>query len=290
MDVKIHYKLSTRYQIINLFKRFFTITVPLPASAAKATEAAENNETKPEGEVSEKAAPSDSLTPPPTPPLQAAQVPKAAFAGDDEDGDDEDETVLDIDNAITPPVLPPATVQRLAEQFADAVPANKYSMAELQGYLLTVRTKPYEAVANVGQWMIEMAEEKVRIQQKEADEKEERKKEWMKKKKEEEEKKKKEKGSSSGSTTEQEESDDEGKAKKKSKSKKSDEGAKEETPAPTPAPTTTTEEKAAESEAKETAPPPAVDVVPEEAPATSDKGAEEVGSGEGVTTKAEEST
>ncbi|KAG9051288.1 hypothetical protein FS837_009554 [Tulasnella sp. UAMH 9824] len=292
MDVKIHYKLSTRYQIINLFKRFFTITVPLPASAAKVTEAAEKNETKPEGEVSEKAAPSDSLTPPPTPPLQAAQVTKAAFAGDDEDCEDEDETVLDIDNAITPPVLPPATVQRLAEQFADAVPANKYSMAELQGYLLTVRTKPYEAVANVGQWMIEMAEEKVRIQRKEEDEKEERKKEWMKKKKEEEEKKKKEKGSSSsGSTTEEENSDDEGKAKKKkSKSKKSDEGVKEETPAPTPTPTTTTEEKAAESEAKETAPPPAVDVVPEEAPATSDKGAEEVGSGEGATTKAEEST
>ncbi|KIO31890.1 hypothetical protein M407DRAFT_67361 [Tulasnella calospora MUT 4182] len=273
MDVKIHYKLSTRFQIINLFKRFFTITVPLPASAAKVTEVAEGNETKPEGE--------------------AAQVShKAAFAGDDEDCEDEDETVLDIDNAITPPVLPIATVQRLAEQFADSVPANKYSMAELQGYLLTVRTKPFEAVANVGQWMIEMADEKVRIQKKEEEEKEERKKEWIKKKKEEEEKKKKEKSeSSSGSTTEQEDSDDEGKSKKKkSKSKKTDEGAKEEeTPVPTPTPTTT-EKKAAESPAKEPTPLPVVDVAPEEASPASDKGAEEVGSSEGVTTKAEEST
>ncbi|KIO20650.1 hypothetical protein M407DRAFT_81316 [Tulasnella calospora MUT 4182] len=219
MDVKIHYKLSTRFQIINLFKQFFTITAPLPASAAKASEVAEGSETKPEG-----------------------------------------------------------------EQFADSVPTNKYSMAELQGYLLTVRTKPFEAVANVGQWMIEMADEKVRIQKEEEEEKEERKKEWMKKKKEEEEKKKREKSKSSrGSTAEQENSDDEG------KSKETDEGVKEEErSAPTPTPTT--EEKAAESPAKKLTPPPVVDVVLEEAPPAFDKGAEEVGSSEGVTTKAEGST
>ncbi|KAG8955356.1 hypothetical protein FRC04_008707 [Tulasnella sp. 424] len=297
MDVKIHYKLSTRFQIINLFKRFFTITVPLPASATKAAEVADA-QTKPEGEVSEKAAPSDSLTPPPTPPLQAAAAPvttpkPSVFAGDDEDGDEEDETVLDIDNAITPPVLPIETVQRLAEQFANSVPANKYSMAELQGYLLTVRTKPFEAVANVGDWMIEMAAEKVRIQKKEEEEKEERKKEWMKKKKEEEEKKK------SGNTSEQSDSDDSEdeaeskKKKKKSKSKKTDEeGAKTETPTTT---TTAVDEKAAESDTKETAAAPVVPApVSEEAPSTSDKSAAEgegsVGSSEGVATKSEEST
>ncbi|KAG8988000.1 hypothetical protein FRB90_003022 [Tulasnella sp. 427] len=258
MDVKIHYKLSTRFQIINLFKRFFTITVPLPASSTKESEKPADSTTAataPEvegAESTEKTAPSDSLTPPPTPPLRTSKP--SVFAGDDDDdcGDDEDETVLDIDNAITPPVLPPATVQRLAEQFADAVPSNKYSMAELQGYLLTVRTKPYEAVANVGQWMVEMAEEKVRIQKKEEEEKEERKKEYLKKKKEEEEKEKKEK---SGSSSEAEDDDEESKKKqKKSKSKKTEkdsdeEGETEETKKETN-PTTsapTTEEKTAES-------------------------------------------
>jgi len=160
MDVKIHYKLSTRYQIINLFKRFYTITVPLSESAKADNEELHAHAT--DSMEDEKELSAMEQTPPPSPTL----IPT------DTSTNDEDDTMLNIDNPIYPPILPSEEVQRLAELFADSVPQNKYSVAELQGYLLTVRTKPYAAVEGIKAWAMENDEEKARIAKKEQEKQE----------------------------------------------------------------------------------------------------------------------
>jgi len=159
MDVKIHYKLSTRYQIVNLFKRFYTIS--LPSSPPLASHNKESSKALVDLIDDEKQALATELKPSPTPlPDQSSTKDNGA-------------TELNIDNPIYPPVLPLEEVQRLAEVFADAIPQNEYSMAELQGYLLTVRTKPYAAVEGIKAWMVENEEEKARIARKKEEEEDE---------------------------------------------------------------------------------------------------------------------
>ncbi|KAF7332904.1 p-loop containing nucleoside triphosphate hydrolase protein [Mycena venus] len=45
------------------------------------------------------------------------------------------------------------TLSRLAKEFASAIPASRYSIAQLQGYLLTSKNDPEGAVAGIGAWI-----------------------------------------------------------------------------------------------------------------------------------------
>jgi chaperone BCS1 len=51
------------------------------------------------------------------------------------------------------PKLSYSQVKELAQQFADAVPEREFSMAELQGYLMTYKTRPFEAVSCAEKWV-----------------------------------------------------------------------------------------------------------------------------------------
>ena len=93
-----------------------------------------------------------------------------------------------------------ARVTKLAETFADRIPAHEFSPAELQGFLMKNKRDAEAALAGAEKWVADMRKEKKEKELKEAEEKrkaeEERKKkeeeEREKAKKEEEEKKKKE--------------------------------------------------------------------------------------------------
>ncbi|KAG8904670.1 hypothetical protein FRB99_001352 [Tulasnella sp. 403] len=156
MDVKIHYKLSTRDQVINLFKRFYSMSVTSPGSEVTPS-------TMPE--CPDKEMKDVDYTPPPTPSRTSTRTPSEASAEHLSSSTHpiSDETELNIDIPVYPPRLSESTLQSLAEQFADSIPQNKFSMAELQGYLLTVKTRPFHAVKGVAEWMKELQEEKERL-------------------------------------------------------------------------------------------------------------------------------
>jgi len=84
------------------------------------------------------------------------------------------------------PVLEEMELSELAKRFADAIPEDELSVAALQGYLLKNKTRPREAVDEVGAWVLQERETRAKLKK----EKEERE---AKEKKEIEEKAKKEK-------------------------------------------------------------------------------------------------
>jgi chaperone BCS1 len=44
-------------------------------------------------------------------------------------------------------------IQELADRFASAIPEYEFSMASLQGYLMLYKTRPFDAVKNVANWV-----------------------------------------------------------------------------------------------------------------------------------------
>jgi mitochondrial chaperone BCS1 len=62
----------------------------------------------------------------------------------------------------------------LANQFAESVPADEFSTAELQGYLLTCKMKPLDAVSGIQEWI-----EQERLDKRERAEREEKRKEKL---------------------------------------------------------------------------------------------------------------
>ncbi|KAF8178832.1 hypothetical protein K438DRAFT_1843737 [Mycena galopus ATCC 62051] len=53
----------------------------------------------------------------------------------------------------------PDDIERCAEEFAAATPAETYSIAQVQGYLLRKKRDPFGAVVGVGEWLAEQEEE-----------------------------------------------------------------------------------------------------------------------------------
>lgn len=160
MDVKLHYTMSTRDQIVSLYKRFYPCLAPEPTLEATISEKEESDPEKIKDLKKARRISPLELTPPPTPLLAGTETPK-----------------MEIDRSpIYPPRLPAERINELAERFADALPQNKYTVAELQGYLLTKKTQPFEAVEGVEEWMKQVEEERVRTvegEKKKAEEEEE---------------------------------------------------------------------------------------------------------------------
>ncbi|KAG9025880.1 hypothetical protein FRB95_009655 [Tulasnella sp. JGI-2019a] len=187
MDVKLHYKQSTRDQILNLFKRFYPAT-PVTEPASSTSLITETSETDEKAAIKKARRISDlALTPPPTPlPSTAPSItPSPTIAPTSDDAVLPTGTDFTVDTTpILPPRLSREEVDSLASRFADAVPPNVYTVAELQGYLLTRKTQPYEAVDGVRKWMEEMEEERERLKRREEEEQAKEKEDREKKEKE----------------------------------------------------------------------------------------------------------
>lgn len=79
-----------------------------------------------------------------------------------------------------------AEVERLAEEFADRIPAHEFSPAEIQGYLLQNKRDPGRAVEGAEAWAVDTRREKRQKELKDAEDKRKREEKDEKKKKEEE--------------------------------------------------------------------------------------------------------
>ena len=62
------------------------------------------------------------------------------------------------------PELPIERVHALAAQFAEAIPERELSMASLQGFLMTHKTRPFGAVEEIGAWVEKELAERRRLE------------------------------------------------------------------------------------------------------------------------------
>lgn len=164
IDVSAQFRLATQNQMVSLFKRFY--------AAASSSESDDSDDSSTEGSSSprssalglvedyfalrRRAPPSSgrfdgSPSSPPTPPLTPSPhffaPPSVVFR-----------------TPVLPRALPRQTLDDLAERFACAIPEDAYGVAELQGYLLTRKDEPEEAVIGVREWMEGLREEKARME------------------------------------------------------------------------------------------------------------------------------
>ncbi|KZT21609.1 P-loop containing nucleoside triphosphate hydrolase protein [Neolentinus lepideus HHB14362 ss-1] len=118
MDKHVEFKLASRYQARELYRKFYE---QRKKPTAKAVE--EERWEKDSG-FEEK------LVDVSSPPSPARKVKK-----------------------LEGPELSAEELDGLATQFADAIMGREHSMASLQGYLMQYKTKPHDASANVAQWV-----------------------------------------------------------------------------------------------------------------------------------------
>lgn len=115
MDWHIEFQLASQYQAGELFKRFY-----VPSS--------DNSSTKPTPEDAKKVSEKEKE-------IQVQPIGDGA------------RTTHRI------PKIPKEEMEKLAKEFAESIPPRRMSMAALQGYLMTYKTRPVQAVANVKAWV-----------------------------------------------------------------------------------------------------------------------------------------
>lgn len=141
MDVHIEFKNASKYQAKELFKRFY-----LPTHAEDKDIHGSEKLSIDFGPCNEKSTPEGNATV--TPPVELPLSTDEKHAG-------------------CVPSISAVRIAALAEQFADAVPDRECSMASLQGYLMSYKTRPMEAAERVIEWV---AREKKKKEEQEAEE------------------------------------------------------------------------------------------------------------------------
>jgi chaperone BCS1 len=137
MDLHIEFRLASRYQARELYKRFY---IP---NASEGTTAGEDNDdaSTDSGYVTPTKEDSHS-TSPPSNTAKSDEPPK--YSG--------------TTHSARAPKLSRKKVEWLADQFSERIPERDLSMASLQGYLMTYKTRPFQAVDDVERWVKETQE------------------------------------------------------------------------------------------------------------------------------------
>ncbi|KAJ7596071.1 P-loop containing nucleoside triphosphate hydrolase protein [Mycena floridula] len=134
MDIHIEFKLASKYQCRELYKRFYLPGLHISDENDDLIDAECDS-----GYVSEK---SEASTPPSSPNSASSLLPES-----------EKPTVIGLRHRDRAPKLSKRQVRILAKQFANSIPEREFSMASLQGYLMTYKVRPFEAVADMEAWV-----------------------------------------------------------------------------------------------------------------------------------------
>ncbi|KAH7890877.1 P-loop containing nucleoside triphosphate hydrolase protein [Phlebopus sp. FC_14] len=171
MDLHIEFKLASQYQAEELFKRFYA---PSPAELA-AEAMAKKTESGTAQRKSKNASVDSGFDGEPSNDLidldSSSSSPSSASSSSSPSSDDSEKsiephmTLIGVSHRARTPKLSSEQVAKLAQQFAAGVPDRQLSMASLQGFLMTHKTRPYEAVAGVATWAEKERAEKVGQQQ-----------------------------------------------------------------------------------------------------------------------------
>ncbi|KAG6861453.1 hypothetical protein C0995_016544 [Termitomyces sp. Mi166 len=145
MDIHIEFKLASKYQARELYQHFY-----LPDG-----EEAEDEE---DADVSEKESVDSGYSSPESAPLIDLDVDLNASKATSctttlPTAPTENIVMCGSSHLERAPKLSRAQILQLASQFAEAIPERKMSMANLQGYLMTYKTRPFDAVKDITVWV-----------------------------------------------------------------------------------------------------------------------------------------
>jgi len=136
MDLHVEFKLSSKYQARELFKCFH-MPEEAPDSASEKTEGVQDS----------------GYATPATEKLVDVDLPE-----------DEKAVLVGAKYKHKAPKLSLTQVNDLAQQFADAIPEREFSMAALQGYLMTYKVRPFEAVLCAEKWVADQRKSKAKAE------------------------------------------------------------------------------------------------------------------------------
>ncbi|KAH9918672.1 P-loop containing nucleoside triphosphate hydrolase protein [Fomitopsis serialis] len=139
MDLHIEFRLASRYQAENLYKCFY---MPSGADEPEVVKVDEGYDSRRSSVGSDEA--DDEKTSELEPLLSSPPTPSPPYSPS---------LSKPINSLIPSHLLPRREVLALAARFADAIPERELSMASLQGYLMTYKSRPREAVDEVSQWI-----------------------------------------------------------------------------------------------------------------------------------------
>jgi len=145
MDLHIEFKLANKYQAEELFKCFYLPSesdFPKTPTMEKVKEEADEDSAYGSGNSTPTSSVGDDSTPP------SPSETKPLFSGN---AHRSFSLKLDRDQILS-----------LATRFASFIPDREISMASLQGYLMSYKTRPVEAVADAETWVEEERAEKVK--------------------------------------------------------------------------------------------------------------------------------
>jgi mitochondrial chaperone BCS1 len=137
MDIHVEFRLASQYQARELYKRFYFPDAP--DEPTKDDEASSDS-----GYV--------------TPTTEGSEGPTSSVSSKTVGGPDEPPEYNGTTHSERAPKLSKKKIEGLAEQFAAQVPERELSMASLQGYLMSYKTRPFQAVDDVARWVGDQCE------------------------------------------------------------------------------------------------------------------------------------
>lgn len=141
VDVQIKFTLATRIQIQDIFRRMYSHETDLLLAAASAGGAAASSKPKPVEAA--KALP-------PTTSSSSSSSSDAAKTGTTTNAETEKSPVKPFRPMFV--TLPTEQLDNMAKAFAESLPENSFSPAEIQGYLLMRKADPQAALDGVAAW------------------------------------------------------------------------------------------------------------------------------------------
>ena len=130
MDIHVEFRLASQYQAKELYKRFY-----FPGALEEAT--MDDEASSDSGYVTPTTDGPDS----PTSSVSKGIVP------------DEPPKYNGTTHTTRAPKLSKKKIEHLAEQFASRIPQRELSMASLQGFLMSYKTRPFQAVEDIERWV-----------------------------------------------------------------------------------------------------------------------------------------
>lgn len=137
MDLHVEFRLASHYQARELYKHFY-----LPRTSE--AEGASKDEKEDEGD--EVQSDSGYVTPTKEEPSPTPTAPESVVR-------DAPPNFSGTTHSTRSPKLSRKRIEQLAEQFASLIPEREFSMASLQGYLMSYKTRASQAVDDVEQWI-----------------------------------------------------------------------------------------------------------------------------------------
>lgn len=135
MDLHVEFKLASKYQASELFRCFY-----MPSGYVEdEKEEEDDNDT---GSVDSGYAPS----------ISSASDKDADSEGTNAEAEG-NLSIIGTSHGVKGPGLSSRQAKVLAEKFGEVIPHREFSMASLQGYLMSYKARPFEAVAFASKWV-----------------------------------------------------------------------------------------------------------------------------------------